>query len=215
MFDITSSQLLLFISVTLVLTVTPGVDTFLIVRNVLRGGCRDGVITGVGICSGLLVHATLSVLGISLVLVRSAAVFNCVKLAGAAYLIWLGLSGIIAAARGNGHKHTMSDAATRGNVVALRSLREGLLSNLLNPKSSAFFLAFFPQFIQHGDHVLQKSMVLVAIQVTMGMAWLALLSLMLSRANSLFARSAVRRRLAALSGVVLIALGLRLCLERR
>ncbi len=78
------------IAVTL-LTLTPGVDTMLIIRNSARGGWLDGAVSSLGICSGLFVHATVSALGISIILLQTAWAFNALKFAGAAYLIWLGL----------------------------------------------------------------------------------------------------------------------------
>ena len=96
---ISESQFFLFITITLVLTVTPGVDTFLVLRNVLRGGFRDGVYTSIGICSGLFVHATLSALGISIILVSSATLFSIVKVFGAGYLIWLGAVSLLSTIR--------------------------------------------------------------------------------------------------------------------
>ena len=94
------AQLVTFIFVAAALTLTPGADTMLVVRNVLRGGRRDGVVTTVGICSGLFVHATLSALGVSMLLLHSATAFHMVKLAGAGYLVWLGLQSVIGAVQG-------------------------------------------------------------------------------------------------------------------
>ena len=107
------AQLVTFIFVAAALTLTPGADTMLVVRNVLRGGRRDGVVTTVGICSGLFVHATLSALGVSMLLLHSATAFHMVKLAGAGYLVWLGLQSVI----GQGY---------RGRNLSQRPLTTGL-----------------------------------------------------------------------------------------
>src|SRR5881409_2273112 len=93
------SQVLAFTVVAALLTLSPGADTMLVIRNVLRGGRRDGVITTFGICSGLFVHATLSALGVSIILTRSATAFSVMKLAGAGYLGWLGWQSLRSAAR--------------------------------------------------------------------------------------------------------------------
>src|SRR5438874_5932268 len=93
------SQLIAFALAAAALTIAPGPDTMLVIRNVLRGGRRDGVITTFGICSGLFVHATLSALGVSIILTRSATAFSVVKLAGACYLGWLGWQSLRSAAR--------------------------------------------------------------------------------------------------------------------
>src|SRR5881409_3401370 len=93
------SQVLAFTVVAALLTLSPGADTMLVVRNVLRGGRRDGVVTTFGICSGLFVHATLSAFGASILLMHSATAFHLVKLAGAGYLVWLGLYSLRSAVR--------------------------------------------------------------------------------------------------------------------
>src|SRR5436190_14551052 len=93
------SQVVAFTLAAAALTIAPGPDTMLVLRNVLRGGRRDGVVTTFGICSGLFVHATLSALGVSMILTRSATAFSVVKLAGACYLAWLGLQSVRKSAR--------------------------------------------------------------------------------------------------------------------
>ena len=83
-------QLWTYLLAITLLTLTPGVDTLLIIRNTSRGGVRDGVVSSFGICSGLFVHATVSAVGISLILLQSAMAFSLLKFAGAGYLVWLG-----------------------------------------------------------------------------------------------------------------------------
>src|SRR5262245_42058822 len=94
------SQVIAFTAIAAILTITPGADTMLVVRNVLRGGRRDGVITTLGICLGLFVHATLSAVGVSMILMHSATAFHTMKLAGACYLVWLGVQSLSGAVRG-------------------------------------------------------------------------------------------------------------------
>ena len=93
------SQVLAFTLAAAALTIAPGADTMLVVRNVLRGGRRDGMVTTFGICSALFVHATLSALGVSMLLLHSATAFHLIKLAGACYLVWLGLQSLRSAVR--------------------------------------------------------------------------------------------------------------------
>ena len=96
------AQVLTFTLVAAALTLSPGADTMLVVRNVLRGGRHDGVVTTFGICSGLFFHAILSALGLSIILLHSATAFHLVKVAGACYLVWLGVQSLCGAVRG-GH----------------------------------------------------------------------------------------------------------------
>ena len=207
-------QVVTFALVAAVLTVTPGADMMLIVRNVLRGGGRDGVITSFGVCAGLFVHALLSALGISVVLLHSATAFHAVKIAGAAYLVWLGVQSLRSARRGSPDA-TADGRAIRQVVSARRCLREGFLSNVLNPKVAVFYLAFLPQFISPTDSVLSKSLLLAAIHYVEGIAALLALTLLVDRTRRFFLSSTVRRWLDGLCGLVLVGLGLRLALERR
>lgn len=217
MFD---PQILTFIGVALVLTLTPGADTMLVMRNVLARGARAGIMTTLGICSGLFVHATLSALGLSFILVRSATAFEVVKFVGACYLIFLGLRSLWQLLRA--HRHATGGEAVideqpsgQQKVGALRSFREGLLTNILNPKVAIFYLAFLPQFMHRGDPVLAKSLLLAAIHFTLGVLWLSLVAIFLGRVRVFVTRPAVRRGLEAVTGTVLIAFGIRLALTQR
>lgn len=205
-------QILVFAGVAALLIVTPGADTMLVVRNVLARGARAGLLTTAGIAAGCFVHAILSALGVSLVLARSAMAFEAVKLAGAGYLVFLGLQSLWRARRpAEGEAPPGPAPARRGS----RSLVEGLLTNLLNPKVAIFYLAFLPQFIRATDTVLVKSLLLAAIHVGMGVVWLSLVSVFLGTLRGFVERRRVRQTLERVTGVVLIALGVRLALERR
>lgn len=209
-------QVLAFIGVAALLTITPGADTMLVLRSVLAHGRWAGILTTLGIVSGLLVHATLSALGLSLILVRSAQLFHIVKLAGAAYLVFLGLQSIWVLIR---HRDEVDPAEALPDPAGprpevWRSFVEGLLNNLLNPKVAIFYLAFLPQFISPGDPVLGKSILLAFIHLLMGIVWLSLVAVSVERMRGLLVRPLNRRRLEAVAGVILIGLGLRLALER-
>lgn len=198
-----------------VLTLTPGADTMLVIRNVLRGGRTDGVITTLGICSGLFVHATLSALGISILLTQSSAAFEIMKLVGACYLGWLGVQSLVRALR---QRTTSSEGArplARTPVRVRRSFLEGFLSNVLNPKVAVFYLALLPQFIAPTDAALNKSLILAGIHFVEGLLWLALLAVAIDRARRWFVESNIKRWLEGVCGVMLIGLGGRLALERQ
>lgn len=195
------------------LSITPGVDTLLVIRNTARGGVRDGVLTSLAICCGLFVHAAVSALGISLILLQSAWAFQLLKLAGAAYLIWLGLQGLVAARRGQGLP-VAGVAGERRPVPAWRPLREGLLSNVLNPKTVVFYMAFLPQFIAPGDPALAKSLFLAGVHFLIANAWQVGVALMVGSAGRLLASRLFSRALNGVTGTVLIAFGIKLALER-
>ncbi len=209
-------QLWAFLLVATLLAVTPGADTLLVARNVLGRGRTAGLATIAGIAAGCFVHAALSAVGVSLILVRSAEAFHALKWGGAAYLVILGIQSI----RGWWHADDVApDAAAadrerRGSRRG-RSFLEGLLTNVLNPKVGLFYLAFLPQFIRPGDPVFARSLLLGALHVGIGVVWLSLLSLSLVRIRPLVESRLWRARLEGASGAVLIALGIRLAAERR
>ena len=187
----------------------------LVIRNVIARGRRAGVITTLGICSGLFVHATVSALGLSLILARSAAAFTIAKLAGAVYLSWLGAQSLRRAARvarPNAAPPMVGDARPSDPA---RSWREGFLTNVLNPKVAVFYLAFLPQFVAPGDPLLPTFLLLAAIHAALGLVWLSGLAALLEGVRGWFTRAAVRRALEGVSGAVLVGLGARLALARR
>jgi RhtB (resistance to homoserine/threonine) family protein len=203
------SDLVLFSGIAALLTITPGADMALVTRNALSRGRRAALFTTLGICAGCLVHAVASSAGLSAILAQSAAAFQTVKLVGAAYLIWIGIQGLRSATR----------RAEEPTYTALRShrrsFREGLLTNVLNPKVALFYLTFLPQFIHRGDPALQKALLLAGIHITMGLIWLTAYALFLTRVKHAFLNSALARKLEALTGAVLIALGARLAFAER
>lgn len=207
MFD---SSTLAFAAVALVLTVTPGADTMLVVRSVLARGRRAGLLTTSGINLGLFVHACVSGIGLSIILVQSATAFQAVKLVGAAYLVWLGFDSLRSAWRSRGQESGPEMPAGR---IRRRAFLEGLMTNVLNPKVAVFYLAFLPQFIEPGDPVLAKSLLLAGIHAGMGIVWLGLVTLLIGHLRAVIVGGTLQRRLEAVGGAILVALGLRLAVE--
>ncbi len=132
------------------LTMVPGADTVMVTRNAMRGGIKDGFYTSLGICNGLFVHAAISVGGLSILLLHSAETFHIIKLIGAAYLCWMGISSFRQMRKGKAAADNLT--ASHGQVSTFRSLREGFLSNVLNPKPVVFYMAFLPQFIDPAEN---------------------------------------------------------------
>ena len=195
------------VAVLALLTVSPGADMALVAKITLQRGRRAAFVATAGICSGLLVHAAASALGLAVVLAASADAFTIVKLAGAAYLAYLGLRSLRASFREDG---SVAAPPRRAATPYL----QGLLSNVLNPKVAVFYLTFLPQFIDPAANVLAQSLVFAAIHAVLGILWLTLYAYVLARIAALFARG-VRPWLERVTGVVLLSLGLRLALERR
>ena len=209
------AQVIAFTLAAAVLTIAPGPDTMLVIRNVLRGGRRDGVLTTLGICSGLFVHATLSACGVSMLLMHSATAFHLLKLAGAGYLVWLGLQSLRHAVRTPPPADRLEAVVPPGRRVLRPCFRDGVLSNVLNTKTAIFYLAFLPQFIGPTKPVLRKSLLLAVIHYVEGIVWLVALSILVDHTRRVLLKSAVRRWLEGLCGAVLMGFGARLALERQ
>ena len=207
-----------FVGVAALLTIIPGADMALVARSSLLDGRRPAFFTSLGICLGLCVHATASALGLSAILRVSALAYTVVKAIGAGYLVYLGIQTIRGSGRsgfthGNGTPAQRDDLANRG--ILARSFRQGILTNVLNPKVAVFYLTFLPQFIAPGDPVLLKSLGLAGIHIAMGLVWLTLYAWFLSGFRGVLTRPRVRRTLESVTGSLLVLLGLRLAWDRR
>lgn len=207
-------QLLAFTLLATIVTIIPGVDMALVARSVLTHGRHAGYVTSVGICAGLWLHAVASALGLSAILMTSATLFSAVKLAGALYLIALGLlsirSALTGVAAGEG-----AAAAPPAAQSPRRAFAQGLASNLLNPKVAIFYLTLLPQFVRPGDSVLLRSLLLAAIHVVIGLVWLIVYAYFLGRLGAVLRRRGVRCALEGVTGSLLVGLGTRLAWDRR
>lgn len=208
------AQFLSFLVAITLLSVTPGVDTLLVIRNTARGGIREGIVTSLAICCGLFVHASVSALGISLILLQSAWAFSVLKLLGAAYLVWLGVQSLLSARRGQALPVAGVDAPRR-RVSLWVPIREGFLSNVLNPKTVVFYMAFLPQFIAPGDPALLKSLWLALVHFVIANVWQIGIVLMIGRAGHWLAKRWVSRVLEGVTGSVLVAFGVKLAMQQR
>ena len=194
-------QVAAFLGVSLVVIVTPGQDTALTVRNTLRCGRRGGVLTALGVVTGQLTWALAASAGLSALLLASRPLFVGLRVAGAAYLVFLGAQALVAAIRGRPH------GAVGGRRRA--AYRQGVLSNLGNPKMVVFFTSLLPQFAASFGGMLA----LGAVFASLTLAWLSLYAVAVARAKTILLRTRVRRGLDALAGLVLVAFGVRVATE--
>jgi RhtB (resistance to homoserine/threonine) family protein len=201
-----------FTGVAALVILAPGPDTALVTKNALLHGRRAALATSFGVVSGLITWTLAAALGIAAVVRASETAFTVLKIVGAAYLIYLGVQALRASRRGHGAEAPASEGPT---PQTSRAYRQGLFSNLANPKIAAFFTGFLPQFIAPGVSVTVPFLLLGAIFVAMTLGWLCLYALMASKAGGLLTRPRVKTALDRLTGVVLIGLGLRLVTERR
>ncbi|EHU5197902.1 LysE family translocator [Vibrio vulnificus] len=195
-----------------ILTLTPGLDTALVIRNTTRAGLQDGCMTSLGICCGLFVHALFSAIGISAILAQSAELFQLVKIIGAAYLIWLGFSSLKSLMT-SGSGLSVAQMAQQ-SYDAKRSLREGFLSNVLNPKTAVFYLAFLPQFVNPEGSPLLQSMTMAGIHFVIAMVWQCGLAGALNSAKNLLKNAQFMKWMEGATGAVLVALGIKLLVEK-
>lgn len=209
------AQLLLFLGASLLLAVTPGPGIFYVAARTLAGGRAEGIASSLGTGLGGGVHIVAGSLGVSAIILASAELFTFLKLAGAAYLIWLGIRTFRTAA--DVAVPGMGESNNEPSAGARHAFREGILVEALNPKTAAFFLAFIPQFVDpaHGLVAVQY-LILGAISVTLNtLADVVVAFAASSVRDSAAARPNFMRRLRQGSGVAMAALGVGLALAKR
>lgn len=209
-------QLLLFLVGSILVTIVPGPDMALVMRQVFIGGTGLAQRTIFGNVTGLVVHAVALAAGLSALLVASAEAYTVVKLAGAAYLVYLGVQTLQSARHDEQAASNDAAAAASRPVPSVRTAYvQGLVSTVLNPKPALLFLTYLPQFIDESRAVLPQIAFLAGVHIVIGLIWMTLYAHIVHRAHRTLTRRDVRRWLEGATGVVLIALGLRVALERR
>jgi threonine/homoserine/homoserine lactone efflux protein len=205
MFD--SPRFLLFLSAALILAVTPGPGIFYVLARSLAGGRREGLLSAVGTLGGGLVHVTAAAFGLSALLATSAVAFNVVRFAGAAYLVWMGI-GMIRNRNEEG-ADLVATGARRNPLV------QGIVTEVLNPKTALFFLSFIPQFVsvRHG-HVVAQFLALGTISVLMNTSADVVVAVFAGPLGAAMKRHAkLRRRQRIASGMAMLGLGVYVAAE--
>ena len=204
------SELLTFVIVSAVVICIPGQDTALTVRNALVGGRRAGVFTAAGVAVAQAIWTLATSLGIAGLIRASAPAFLALKVAGIAYLAYLGIQSLRSALRG----HRGDAAQTPGaSLTGAKALRQGVLSNLANPKMAAFFISLLPQFAPEGGSALLVMTWLGLLFCAMTFVWLAAYGVGVAHARRLLSRPRVRRALDAVAGVAFLGFGVRLATD--
>jgi threonine/homoserine/homoserine lactone efflux protein len=202
---------LAFAAVAAIVTITPGLDTMLVLRAAVGGGWRGGLPAALGVNLGCLAWAAASAAGLTALLAASRYAFDALRIAGACYLCVLGARALWsarkAAASGPG-----ADAPV---ITGVAALRQGLLTNLLNPKVGLFYMSLLPQFLPDGAPVFWTSLLFAVIHNIEGMLWFTAVILAAGAARRALARPAVGRALSRITGVVFIGFGVRLALSDR
>jgi threonine/homoserine/homoserine lactone efflux protein len=190
--------LLAFAGVAVVVTLTPGPATALVVRSALRGGRRRALETTLGNATGILFWAVASAIGISALVAASEVAFVLLKIVGAITLIALGIGSL---------RHREPPEGS--------GYRTGLITAFANPKLAVFFIALFPQFIPSGDPVLPMTLAMALIVIACDLVYFSLLAILVTRTKQAFVTGPWAKRMERISAGVLVALGLRLAVEPR
>jgi threonine/homoserine/homoserine lactone efflux protein len=211
---VTLDQLLLFLPGSILVTVVPGADMALVMRQVFVGGTALAQRTIFGNLTGLVVHAAALAIGLSALLLASAEAYTAVKIAGAGYLIYLGVQALLSARRPD--QAEAEGVRLPSRVPSMRTAYlQGLISTVLNPKPALLFVAYLPRFVDESRPILPQIAFLAGVHIVVGLIWMTLYAHLVARAHRTLTRGDVRRWLEGATGVVLIALGLRVAFEPR
>ena len=206
-----AAQYVAFVGVSLLVICTPGQDTALTIRNTLLGKARAGVATAAGVAAGQGIWTIATSAGLAVVLMASSPLFMAIRLAGSAYLVYLGARSLLKATR-RGDDGGSAGSGASSSMTSRAAFMQGVLSNLTNAKMVAFFVGFLPPFAgPHPTFALLLGLGFNFCLLTLG--WLIAYALVVERLGNLLRRSAIRRSLDAVLGAVLVALGLRMSAE--
>lgn len=227
-----ASGLLSFIGIVTLLVMFPGPNTVLVLQSVGLRGKKAGFYNIAGIISALYVHAVIFAWGLSLLIVKSLAVYHLIKYIGAVYIIYLGLASLYSAYRmkeadfpaGGAfppHSAAPHEAAGDGGSVgplpgeaAWQSYAKGLITNIFNPKVALFFVSFFPQFLRNQDPIFGQSLFLVMIYSVIASLWYAALVCFVAKLRHWLNRRIVQRRMKAFTGILLVGLGVKIAAQK-
>jgi RhtB (resistance to homoserine/threonine) family protein len=201
-----------FLLISVLVILIPGPDTAIVTKHALLGGRHGGTFAAIGVSIGLAIWTLAAAVGLAAVLRASAVAFDVLKFAGAIYLVFMGIQMLrnrSSLVRGE----IEGDVARRG--VAKKALRQGLLSDLSNPKVAVFFTSFLPQFVSGDGHGFASLLLMGLIFCLLTLLWLLAYGAIIGHGSTVLHRPAVRRALDRFTGVVLIAFGIRLAFEHR
>jgi threonine/homoserine/homoserine lactone efflux protein len=207
-----------FLGISIVVIVTPGQDTALTIRNTLLGKRRAGIATAAGVSTGQLTWTIATSAGLAALLTASAPIFTAVRLAGAAYLVFLGLQALHSATFSRSPSPFSAPSPLAGEDRGggfMRPYRQGLLSNLGNPKMVVFFSSLLPQFVTPGPVAFAGLVMLGFVFCCMTFTWLAGYAIVVDRVGDVLRRKRIRRAIEATTGLVLVGLGLRIATNPR
>ncbi|MFB4301221.1 LysE family translocator [Actinomadura sp. NTSP31] len=204
------SSLVAFVGAAFLVAMVPGPSTAVILRRSLMSGRGNGVATVLGNECGVLLWGLAAAFGLSALLLASQLAYDAMRITGAVVLVFMGTRALWQARRGTAE----DDEPARTSAVShARAFRQGVVTNFANPKAGVFAVSFLPQFVPHGAPVLATLVLFSVIWALVDMIWYLPMVWLAGRARAVFQRRSVRRRMEQVSGVVLVALGIRLAAE--
>ncbi|OEF25435.1 LysE family translocator [Vibrio rumoiensis] len=206
-------NIITFIAVATLLVISPGPNGFLIAKTVPMSGQKAGFANVGGFVAAFYVHGTLSIFGISILLVQSAIAFTLFKMLGAAYLIWIGIKSIRSAINQKAITNISFPKEKQKKISIRNAFFEGFVTNVLNPKVSMFYLAAFPQFISLESNAF-SAYSLVSAHALVNFIWFSIMVLALSRVKSISNSAKFKKWLNSITGVVFIGFGAKLALMK-
>lgn len=209
----TAATVLAFAAMAALLVMSPGPNGVLIAKTVPTSGRASGFANIAGFVAAFFVHGTFAIFGLSVLLLQSAQLFMLVKLAGAAYLVWIGFKALLDAWRGLPAALPKVAPARRRRTMA-KAFAEGFLTNALNPKVAMFYIAAFPQFIAPEAASPLAAYLLVTVHACLNVAWFGPMVLLFERLSSVARSGVIQRALKAATGMVFVAFGIKLATLR-
>jgi len=203
------SDFFTFLILSLFVVTSPGIDTALITKRTISDGRKDGFNMALGITSGSFVHTFAAAFGLSAILLQSAVAFEIVKYVGAIYLIYLGISAFISRKKKDPAAENQQDAEMKKSAF-----KQGLISNVLNPKVAMFFLTFLPQFIQTGENATQQLIIMGVIYTLLSISWFFIYVFFINYLREWLLSPTVQGIMDKATGLVLIGFGLKLALDK-
>ncbi|WP_035286625.1 LysE family translocator [Brevibacillus massiliensis] len=204
----------LFVLMSIFLIILPGPDTGLVTQNTIAHGRAGGMKTILGISSGLTIHTLAAVFGLSAMIVKSAVVFSIFKYLGAVYLIYLGVTSL-RSLRKEKAVSTENDRVAYSKYQTASPFRQGFLTDLLNPKVAVFFLTFLPQFLKLGSDPLWPFLIMGMTYTALTVIWLFLYVYLIDYFSRWMKQPSTQRAIQKITGLVLVAFGIKLALEHR
>ncbi|SHJ47385.1 LysE family translocator [Halodesulfovibrio aestuarii] len=189
----------------------PGANTMMTIKNSVRGGFIDGTATSAGIGAGFFIHAAVSTCGLALILYHSAQLYHAIKFCGAAYIIWMGIQSLRNAIKNNVSGTDQQICFAQCSIR--KSFTEGIVFNILNPKTCIFYMAFLPQFMDANGNLLLQACILAGVHCTIFLCWQCAIAGFVHKAKALISKAKVRSRIDTVAGVALIGLGVELAVS--